>query len=189
MGRARFGVEVRRRPATEGAPAVVVDGEPHAFDAAGIDDVVFVIAPNPGEPSMPLARIASGGELSRIALAVEQVLASADATPTLVFDEIDAGIGGRSAEPVARALWRLGRGRAVLCVTHLPVIAAYADAHVRIAKATRDGRTVTEVARVAGEDRVAEVALMLGGPGGGPAAIAGAREMLDRAAAWRARSA
>jgi DNA repair protein RecN (Recombination protein N) len=187
MSRARFAVEVRRRPAVEGSPSVVVDGIAHAFDASGIDDVVFVIAPNPGEPAMPLARIASGGELSRIALAIEQVLAGADATPTLVFDEIDTGIGGRSAEPVARALWRLGRGRAVLCVTHLPVIAAYADAHVRIAKAQRDGRTVTEVGEVSGEERVAEIALMLGGPGGGPAAVAGAREMLDRAAAWRAR--
>jgi DNA repair protein RecN (Recombination protein N) len=187
MSRARFDVEVRRRPAVDGSPSVTVDGTPHAFDASGIDDVVFVIAPNPGEPAMPLARIASGGELSRIALAIEQVLAGADATPTLVFDEIDSGIGGRSAEPVARALWRLGRGRAVLCVTHLPVIAAYADAHVRIAKAQRDGRTVTEVAEVSGDERVAEIALMLGGPGGGPAAAAGAREMLDRAAAWRAR--
>ena len=188
MSRARFAVEVRRRPAVEGSPSVVVDGIAHAFDASGIDDVVFVVAPNPGEPAMPLARIASGGELSRIALAIEQVLAGADATPTLVFDEIDAGIGGRSAEPVARALWRLGRGRAVLCVTHLPVIAAYADAHVRIAKAQRDGRTVTEVVEVSGEERIAEIALMLGGPGGGPAAAAGAREMLDRAAAWRARA-
>jgi DNA repair protein RecN (Recombination protein N) len=187
MSRARFAVEVRRRPAVEGSPSVVVDGIAHAFDASGIDDVVFVIAPNPGEPAMPLARIASGGELSRIALAIEQVLAGADATPTLVFDEIDTGIGGRSAEPVARALWRLGRGRAVLCVTHLPAIAAYADAHVRIAKAQREGRTVTEVVEVSGEERVAEIALMLGGPGGGPAAAAGAREMLDRAAAWRAR--
>ncbi len=151
-----------------------------------MDDVSFVIAPNPGEPAMPLARIASGGELSRVALAVEQVLAGADATPTLVFDEIDAGIGGRSAEPVARALWRLGRGRAVLCVTHLPIIAAYADSHLRIAKATSSGRTVTEVTETTGDDRVAELALMIGGPAGGPAAVAGAREMLDRAAAWRA---
>ncbi len=186
MSRARFAVDVRRRPAVDGAPVVEVDGQACAFDGSGIDEVVFVIAPNPGEPPMPLARIASGGELSRVALAIEQVLASADATPTLVFDEIDTGIGGRSAEPVARALWRLGRGRAVLCVTHLPVIAAYADVHVRIAKTTRDGRTVTDVAEVAEDARVAEIALMLGGPGGGPAAQAGAREMLDRAAAWRA---
>jgi DNA repair protein RecN (Recombination protein N) len=185
MERARFAVEVRRRPAADGSPSVVIDGAACAFDGSGIDDVAFVIAPNPGEPAMPLARIASGGELSRVALAVEQVLAGADATPTLVFDEIDAGIGGRSAEPVARALWRLGRGRAVLCVTHLPVIAAYADAHVRIAKGTHGGRTVTEVTEVTGEERVAEIALMLGGPGGGPAATAGAREMLERAAAWR----
>ncbi len=186
MARARFAVEVRRRAPSDGVPAVIVDGSAHAFDASGIDEVAFVIAPNPGEPAMPLGRIASGGELSRVALAIEQVLAGADATPTLVFDEIDAGIGGRSAEPVARALWRLGRGRAVLCVTHLPVIAAYADAHVRIAKGTREGRTVTGMEAVAGDERVREVALMLGGPGGGPAAVAGAREMLERAAAWRA---
>ena len=186
MSRARFEVAVRHRPAVPGAASVEVDGEACAFDATGVDDVSFVIAPNPGEPAMLLARIASGGELSRVALAVEQVLAGADATPTLVFDEIDAGIGGRSAEPVARALWRLGRGRAVLCVTHLPIIAAYADSHLRIAKASSAGRTVTEVTQAAGDDRVAELALMIGGPAGGPAAVAGAREMLDRAAAWRA---
>ena len=82
-----------------------VDGDAVAFDATGIDVVVFRIAPNPGEPARPLARIASGGELSRVALAIKEVLAEADATPTLVFDEIDAGIGGRSADPVGRSLW------------------------------------------------------------------------------------
>ena len=110
--------------------------------------VVFQFRPNAGEPARPLARIASGGELSRVALAIKQVLAEVDATPTLVFDEIDTGIGGRSADPVGRSLWTLAREHQVLCVTHLPQIAAYADAHYRIAKLERDGRTVTEIVRL-----------------------------------------
>ena len=101
----------------------------------------------PRRPPRPLARIASGGELSRVALAIKRVLAAADATPTLVFDEVDAGIGGRSADPVGGSLWRLARDHQVLCVTHLPQIAAHADVHLHIAKSVRDGRTLTEVAR------------------------------------------
>ena len=112
----------------------------------------------------PLARIASGGELSRVALAVKQVLAEVDETPTLVFDEIDTGIGGRSADPVGRSLWVLARDHQVLCVTHLPQIAAYADAHYRIAKRERDGRTVTEVTRLSRTERETELAQMIGGP-------------------------
>ena len=127
------------------------------------------------------------GELSRVALAIKEVLAAVDATPTLVFDEIDTGIGGRSADPVARSLWALARDHQVLCVTHLPQIAAYADAHVRITKRERDGRTVTEVSVLDREGRVEELAQMLGGPAGGQAALASARELLDRAEAWRAR--
>ena len=119
--------------------------------------------PNPGEPARPLARIASGGELSRVALAIKQVLAAADATPTLVFDEVDTGIGGRSADPVGRSLWALARHHQVLCVTHLPQIAAHADAHFRIAKRERDGRTITEVERLDREGRIVELAQMLGG--------------------------
>ena len=105
-----------------------------------------MLAPNPGEPPRPLARIASGGEMSRVALAIKQVLAEVDDTPTLVFDEVDTGIGGRSADPIGRSLWALARRHQVLCVTHLPQIAAHADAHFRIEKRERDGRTVTEVA-------------------------------------------
>ena len=115
---------------------------------SGIDTVVFTFRPNPGEPARPLARIASGGELSRVALAVKQVLAAADATPTLVFDEIDTGIGGRERGPGRAQPVALARDHQVLCVTHLPQIAAYADAHFRIAKRERGGRTVTEVARL-----------------------------------------
>jgi len=181
-----FAVSVGRRPAARDDPAVEVDGDAVAFDASGIDTVVFTFRPNAGEPGRPLARIASGGELSRVALAVRQVLAEVDRTPTLVFDEIDSGIGGRSADPVGRSLWSLGRAHQVLCVTHLPQLAAYADAHFRIAKRERDGRTVTEVARLDREGRLAELSAMIGGREGGEAARHTAAELLGRAEAWRA---
>jgi DNA repair protein RecN (Recombination protein N) len=186
-----FEVGLGRRPADDDEPAVEVDGDALAFDASGIDQVVFRLAPNAGEPARPLARIASGGELSRVALAIRQVLAEADDTATLVFDEIDSGIGGRSADPIGRSLWLLGRRHQVLCVTHLPQIAAHADAHFRIAKRERDGRTVTEVARLDGDERVREIGAMLGGEvaATSEAALASARELLDRADAWRARAA
>ncbi len=186
LGGTRIEIAVGRRPAGPDEPAVELGGDAVAFDASGVDGVVFRIAPNPGEPARPLAKIASGGELSRISLAVEEVLADADATPTLVFDEIDAGIGGRSADPVGRTLWALGRRHQVLCVTHLPQIAAHADAHFAIHKTQRDGRTVTEVRRLDDDERVAELAAMIGGPAGGAAAEASARELLERAARFRA---
>ena len=187
LGLGGMGVEIAvgRRPAGRDEPAVEIDGDAVAFDAAGVDVVVFRIAPNPGEPARPLAKIASGGELSRISLALEEVLADADATPTLVFDEIDAGIGGRSADPVGRTLWALGQRHQVLCVTHLPQIAAYADAHFTIRKVQRDGRTLTEVRRLDDAGRAEELAAMVGGPAGGPAATASARELLERAARFR----
>ncbi|HEY7132300.1 MAG TPA: DNA repair protein RecN [Candidatus Limnocylindrales bacterium] len=186
-----FEVGLGRRPADDDEPAVEVDGDALAFDATGIDQVVFRLAPNPGEPSRSLARIASGGELSRVALAIRQVLAEADDTPTLVFDEIDTGIGGRSADPIGRSLWALGRDHQVLCVTHLPQIAAHADAHFQIAKRERGGRTVTEVRNLDHEARIVELAAMLAGgeAAGGSNALAAARELLDRAEAWRARRA
>ncbi len=182
----RVEIAVGRRIAAPDEPAIELGGDAVAFDATGADVVVFLIAPNPGEPARPLAKIASGGELSRLALAIEEVLAAADSTPTLVFDEIDAGIGGRSADPVARTLWLLGRRHQVLCVTHLPQIAAHADAHFGIRKVERAGRTVTEVRRLGDEERVEELAAMIGGAAGGAAAAASARELLARAAAFRA---
>jgi DNA repair protein RecN (Recombination protein N) len=181
-----FEVAIGRRPAAPGEPAVEVDGDAVVFDATGVDQVVYRLAPNPGEPPRPLARIASGGELSRVALAIKRVLAEADSTPTLVFDEVDTGIGGRSADPLGRSLWGLARRHQVLCVTHLPQIAAHADAHYRIVKRERDGRTVTEVERLDREGRIVELAAMLGGGPGDAAALASARELLDRAEAWRA---
>jgi DNA repair protein RecN (Recombination protein N) len=195
-----FEVALGRRTAGSDEAAVEIDGDAVAFDGAGVDEVIYRLAPNAGEPARPLARIASGGELSRVALAIKQVLAEADETPTLVFDEIDSGIGGRSADPVGRSLWTLARRHQVLCVTHLPQIAAHADAHFQISKRERDGRTVTEVSRLDQEGRIVELAQMLGGTSaigdeasareaGGTAALASARELLDRAEAWRARAA
>ncbi|HUQ78436.1 MAG TPA: DNA repair protein RecN [Patescibacteria group bacterium] len=185
-----FEVALGRRPAGRDEPAVEFDGDAVAFDDTGLDQVVFRIAPNPGEPARPLAKIASGGELSRIALAIKQILAEVDDTPTLVFDEIDTGIGGRSADPVGRSLWTLARGHQVLCVTHLPQIAAHADAHFQITKRERGGRTVTEVTRLDREGRIVELGLMLDGAEavaeGGGAALASARQLLDRAAGWQA---
>ncbi len=180
-----FEVALGRRPADAGEPAVELDGDAVAFDSSGADQVVYRFAPNPGEPARPLARIASGGELSRVALAIKRVVAEADATPTLVFDEVDTGIGGRSADPLGRSLWSLARRHQVLCVTHLPQIAAHADAHYRIAKRERDGRTVTEIERLDHEGRIVELAAMLGGGPGDASALAAARELLDRAEAWR----
>jgi len=180
-----FDVGLGRRVAASHEAAIELDGDAVAFDASGVDQVVYRLAPNAGEPARPLARIVSGGELSRVALAIKQVLAEADETPVLVFDEVDTGIGGRSADPVGRSLWALARRHQVLCVTHLPQIAAHADAHYRIVKRERDGRTVTEIERLDREGRMVELAQMLGGDRGGATSLASARELLDRAEAWR----
>ena len=181
-----FEVSLGRRVAAPDEAAIELDGDAVAFDASGADQVVYRLAPNAGEPARPLARIVSGGELSRVALAIKQVLAEADETPVLVFDEVDTGIGGRSADPVGRSLWALARRHQVLCVTHLPQIAAHADSHYRIAKRERDGRTVTEIEHLDREGRIVELAQMLGGEAGGATTLASARELLDRAEAWRA---
>ena len=194
-----FEVAVGRRIAGAHEAAIELGGDAVAFDATGADEVIFRFAPNAGEPARPLAKIASGGELSRVALAIKQVLAAADETPTLVFDEVDAGIGARTAEPVGRSLWSLGRSHQVLVVTHLAQIAAHADAHFRIAKRERDGRTVTEVEQLDREGRITELAAMLGGatPGDGagldgpalaPSLVASARALLDAAESSHART-
>jgi DNA repair protein RecN (Recombination protein N) len=181
-----FEVDLGRRVAARDEPAIELDGDEVAFDVSGADQVVYRLAPNAGEPARPLARIVSGGELSRVALAIKQVLAEADETPILVFDEVDTGIGGRSADPVGRSLWALARRHQVLCVTHLPQIAAHADSHYRITKRERDGRTITEIEQLDREGRIVELAQMLGGGAGSPTTLASARELLDRAEAWRA---
>jgi DNA repair protein RecN (Recombination protein N) len=150
----------------------------------GADDVTFVFAPNPGERPRPLARAASGGELSRAMLALRVVLS--EAPPTLVFDEVDAGIGGEAGSAVGRALAGLGGRHQVLCVTHLPQVAAFADAHIAVAKGERDGRTVASAALLLDDARVAELARMLAGDLESARARAHARELMSRSASVRA---
>ena len=150
-----------------------------AWTERGIDEAEFYISPNPGEDVKPLARIASGGELSRIMLALK-TLASTDAPgKTLIFDEVDAGIGGAVADVVGARLRLLGDRFQVLCITHLPQIAAYGSTHFRIEKSIRGGRTSTGVSRVDGRERETEVARMMGGADVSAAVLAGARELIE----------
>ena len=152
----------------------------------GIDTVEFLISPNPGEPLLPLTRIASGGETSRIMLALETAIAcrprqqgrSQFPDHALIFDEIDAGIGGRAAESVGQKLRKLGENRQVLCVSHLPQIASFAHHHFRVEKTVSDGRTVTQIAYIQGEARRTELARMLSGSQISPAVLAHAGELL-----------
>jgi len=160
MAGARFAVDLRCEPDVDGLEGE--DGQTLAFDDTGIDKVEFLIAPNPGEGLKPLVKIASGGETSRLMLALKNVLVSADAIPTLIFDEIDQGIGGRVGRTVGEKLWRLGRRHQVLCVTHLPQLAAFGDQHWRVRKQVEGGRTLTQVDRLVESERLDELAQMLG---------------------------
>jgi len=166
MAGARFGVSIVQNEAADGA---WVGERRLAFDSTGIDRVEFLIAPNVGEPLKSLAKVASGGETSRLMLALRTVLSTADRTPTLIFDEIDQGIGGRAGGVVGRKLWGLsvrsgpdGAGHQVLCVTHLPQLASYGDAHFKVDKKVVGERTVTRVQELSPEARVEELAQMLG---------------------------
>lgn len=131
--------------------------------AHGLEDVAFLVAANPGQPLRSMAKVASGGELSRIGLAIQVIASTAGVAPTLIFDEVDVGIGGRVAEIVGQMLAKLGGQRQVLCVTHLPQVAAQADWQWSIAKETTDGKTVSQVMVLDDKARVEEVARMLGG--------------------------
>ena len=192
MTRARFGVAVEQVVRPDGA--YLPDGRRVAFDASGLDQVEFLISANPGEPLKPMARVASGGETARLMLALKSTLAHADATPTLIFDEIDQGIGGRVGAIVGQKLWLLtGTGTAqqgtqkqdapkqhdkqqvhevphqVLCITHLPQLAAFGDFHYAVNKrvfaSNGEERTGTLVRQLDGEDRLDELTQMLGAAG------------------------
>lgn len=167
MQKAQFGVALNR---IEDAHGLVVGDKRYSFESSGIDKVEFLVSPNPGEPLKPLAKIASGGETSRMMLALKAVLGAADRTPTLIFDEIDQGIGGRIGGVVGKKLWGLtasqnGSGHhahQVICITHLPQIASYGDAHFHIRKAIVEDRTLTEAEVLQDKKRVEELAGMLG---------------------------
>lgn len=166
----------------------VVTLDPADPDADGADRITFRIAPNAGEPFAALQDVASGGELSRIMLALEVVLAAQDETPVLVFDEVDAGVGGRLGEVVGQALWSLARRHQVLCVSHLAQVAAYADTHVKVRKEVRAGRTHVIAERLGARESVAELADMLGAGGTSKSLAAGARELQTGAADWKAKA-
>jgi DNA repair protein RecN (Recombination protein N) len=178
MGRARVVVEVT--PTAAVGESLTVDGA--RLTRAGVDRVEFLIAPNRGEEPRPLRKIASGGELSRALLALKRVLASEGPAGTYVFDEVDAGVGGAIAEVIGRAIADIARHRQVLCITHLPQIAALADAHFVVDKSETRGRTHTTVRRLAPPERIDEIARMIGGIKVGEAARHAAAELLGNRA-------
>ena len=165
MAAARFGVDFQTKPDPNGIP--LADGSRVAFDLNGLDRIEFLVAPNPGEGLKPLAKIASGGETSRLMLALKNILAKADEIPSLIFDEIDQGIGGRVGLTVGFKLWHLGRTHQVFCVTHLPQLAAFGDQHYQVQKLIQGNRTLTRVERLEGEPQLLELSQMLGEVGEG----------------------
>jgi DNA repair protein RecN (Recombination protein N) len=174
-----FRVRLARERAGHGDLAV--GPEAWRLGPRGVDQAEFLFSGNAGEDARPLARIASGGELSRTMLALKVVLAATDAVPVLIFDEVDVGIGGKTADTVGKKLRQVARVRQVLCVTHLPQIAAYADQHFRVEKREEEGRTATTVAALVRNDRVREVARMLGGESVTDTSLQHARELITQA--------
>ncbi len=172
MKNARFEVRLDARPFSP--------DQPESVREAGLDDVEFLISPNPGEPPKPLRKIASGGELSRIMLSLKSAAREKDAAATLIFDEIDAGIGGKTAEFVAQRLKALAARHQVLCITHLPQIASFAAHHYTITKKTEKDRTFTTIRKLDPDHRVEEIARLMSGSLQTPASLAGARDMLKR---------
>ena len=177
MEHTRFEVALAQ---AEHAAGCIVGDKRYKFDAKGMDDVEFMMSANPGQPPLPLAKVASGGEAARIMLALKQVLTAADQTPILIFDEVDQGIGGRIGAVVGEKLWTLSREHQVLCVTHLPQLASFADLHFRALKQMSGGQVSTKVSALADDDeRIGELAEMLGTAG--EAGRQSARDILDAA--------
>ena len=181
MAGARFSVSIIHKPNESGI--LMDDGQKIGFNSNGIDHIEFLIAPNPGEGLKPLVKIASGGETSRLMLALKNVLAKADTIPTLIFDEIDQGIGGRVGAVVGEKLWQLGGTHQVLCVTHLPQLAAYGNQHFHVIKKLINGRIQTMVEVLDSVRRQHELAHMFGGDSG--ANLATAQEVLETAAQFK----
>ena len=171
MPKVRFSVQIEDRSG---------EGGKVLYSNTGKDRVEFLISPNPGEPYKRLAQIASGGELSRIMLAIKSVLAELDHINSLIFDEVDSGIGGEVAIAVGERLKRLARRKQVLCITHLATIAAQADNHIKVQKVTQAGRTVTRVNPVTGAERQQEIARMLAGDKTGDTSLRHAQELLQK---------
>lgn len=182
MEGARFAVDQKWEQDEDGA--IVEEGR-FKFDSSGLDKVEFLIAPNVGEGLKPLVKIASGGETARLMLALKTVLSRADQTPMLIFDEIDQGIGGRVGTVVGEKLWDLSRDHQVVCITHLPQLAGYGDAHFRVEKHVDGERTSTRINELKMTMRITELAQMLGASGEG--ATLSAQEILDSVAQVKTR--
>lgn len=163
----------------KGDDLLMEDGSSVSLLPHGMDKIEFLISTNVGEPLKPLAKVASGGEISRIMLAMKIVLADADDVPTLIFDEIDVGIGGSASFLVGEKLAQLSRSHQVICITHLPQIGCFADAHFSIRKSTKNGRARIEVVRLSEEEKVEEISRMLGGDRGGDISLDHARELIS----------
>lgn len=176
MEKAVFQILVSPIESAEGA--LEIDGKRYDLRADGMDEIEFFISPNVGSEPKPLAKIASGGEISRVMLALKTVLAQIDLIPTMIFDEIDAGIGGRTADIVGQKLKELSRFRQVFCITHLPQIARFADQHFRVEKSVEDDRTTITAKLLTPEERVEEMARMHGGEAT-VTTLAHARELLE----------
>jgi len=178
MSGTKFKISLQTIPASDNSdPHLVVKG--NTINETGIDQARFLIAPNVGEDLKPMASIASGGELSRIVLALKAILAEKGSVETLVFDEVDAGIGGSVAEAVGKKLSKLARYHQIICITHLPQIAKFGDNHFRITKNVSQGRTITSINPLNEKDRIKEIARMLGGMEITKTTLEYAREMLQ----------
>lgn len=178
MDKAQF--EVTRERTLDPNGAYGKDGKRYKFDSSGIENVEFLLSANPGEPLRPLAKVASGGEAARIMLALKRVLTQADYTPTLIFDEIDTGIGGRLGSIVGEKLWTLTEGHQVLCVTHLPQLASFGDKHFHVTKQLTSKRTISQLTILDdAQTRSAELAEMLGAVG--ESGLQSARDILTEA--------
>jgi len=178
MPQVRFDIAIESQPAGNGVPPHLVAGG-NCIRETGIDQIRFMISPNTGEDLKPLTTIASGGELSRVVLALKAILAEGVAVESIVFDEVDAGIGGGVAEVVGRKLSDLAHSHQIICITHLPQIAKFATHHFKISKHIRNERTLTTIQPLKGEERVQELARMLGGESITEATLNHAREMLE----------
>lgn len=178
MQKMRFSAEVSMIEETDGSPK---------YGSDGCDNVEFMISANPGESLKPLAKIASGGEMSRIMLAIKSVLSDSDKVETMIFDEIDTGVSGRAAQKIAEKMGMLAKKRQILCITHLAQIAAMADRHYIIEKNSDEGSTRTTVRPIEGEERIQELARIIGGVIVTELTLSAAREMLDMAEAYKNR--
>jgi DNA repair protein RecN (Recombination protein N) len=183
MPQVEFQVSLSREKDEDGIP--LPNGQSYAFGNEGVDTVEFMASTNPGEPLKPLAKIASTGELSRFTLALKGALSEADHIPVLIFDEIDIGIGGRSGEIIGKKLSSLARNHQVVCVTHLPQIAAFADAHFSVHKELAGARTLSMLESLKDEARLKELAIMLAGAQYTETALTNARELMHKAESWK----